>query len=51
VVNVTPKREAMREHLMSAYHHITQAQSLYEQSRHFGTTRRIIRRTAQERGQ
>jgi hypothetical protein len=62
VVNVTPKRDAMREHLMSAYHHITQAQSLYEefeqalevieaQSRHFGTTRRIIRRTAQERGQ
>jgi hypothetical protein len=52
----------MREHLMSAYHHITQAQSLYEefeqalevieaQSRHFGTTRRIVRRTAQERGQ
>jgi Fe2+ or Zn2+ uptake regulation protein len=62
VVNVTPKREAMREHLMSAYHHITQAQSLYEefeqaleviesQAKHFRTTRRIDRRMAQERGQ
>jgi hypothetical protein len=62
VVNVTPKREEMREHLMSAYHHITQAQSLYEefeqaleviesQARHFKTTRRLERRTAQERGQ
>jgi hypothetical protein len=61
VVNVTPKREEMREHLMSAHHHIAQAQSLYEQfeqslevieshARHFGTTRRLVRRTGQERG-
>jgi hypothetical protein len=62
VVNVTPKREAMREHLMSAQHHVMQALSLYEefeqaleviesQARHFGATRRIVRRTAEERGQ
>lgn len=61
MVNVTPKREAMREHLMSAHFHLSQAQSLYEEfeqslevieshARHFGTTRRIERRAPQERG-
>lgn len=61
LVNVTPKREEMREHLMSAFSHITQAQALYEEfeqslevieshARHFGTTRRIERRGPETRG-
>jgi hypothetical protein len=61
MVNVAPKREEMREHLMSAHRHIAQAQSLYEEfeqslevieshARHFGTTRRIARRTTPTRG-
>ena len=61
MVNVTPKREEMREHLMSASMHIRAAQDLCEEieqaldvieayARHFGSTRRIERRVNEARG-